>query len=192
MIDAKLAFDATKEIIDGLRAARSWKKSQDRDYFDQIVTPIYENSKVVFENYIWIFDHLIELLDDKENGVSHCIKFLMESRRTYQALRVDIRALAGEMEKSSRFQNDQFFTGIGALMKGGASQREGGYVDLSAYGYKRHTILGFVQGLSESEVPASQENLYFQKEARQQIQCLEKAWEDIAEGYAILKHKLLS
>ena len=107
-------------------------------------------------------------------------------------MRVDIRALTQEMQESSQFQNDLFFRGIGALMNGGASQRESGYVDFGDYGYKSHTILGFIEGMSRSEIPPSQENLYYQKNANAQIRCLEKAWEDIAKGYAKMKHDVFS
>lgn len=192
MLDTQLAYEATKTIIEGLFKARSWKKSKNREYFDEIITPIYVKCKLVYNNYISIFDRLIEMLDDENNGISYCIKFLEDNRRAYQAIRVDIRALVQEMEKSSGFQNDQFFTGISALMKGGVSQREGGYVDYSKYGYKRHTILDFIHGMSQSEVPSSQANLYYQKEARQQIRCLENAWEDIAKGHAKIKHEVFS
>jgi hypothetical protein len=130
MLDSQLAYEATKTIIEGLFKALSWEKSKNREYFDEIITPIYDNCKLVYNNYISIFDRFIEMLDDENNGISHCISFLENNRRAYRATRVDVRAIVQEMEKSSGFQNDQFFTGISALMKGGASQRESGYVDL--------------------------------------------------------------
>ena len=190
MLDAKLAFDATKTIAEGIMGALNWKGAKDKDYFEHIVSPVYENSRVIYQNYVGIFEKLIGLLDNEGSGINDSIKFLETNRREYQALRVDIRAIALEMEQSPRFKDDRFFLGIAALMKGGASQREGGYVRWDNYDYNRHTILSFVKGMSQSEVAPSQQNLHFQKQAEQQVRCLERAWEDIAAGYAKMKHDL--
>lgn len=196
MVEPSSVITAVRSLVDLVVDHQGRDRRNRAAYYEDFVEPLYRNAGTVYENYIELFQRLIETLEADDRDIDDAIKLLEQNRFRHQALRAELRAFANELERSKASDESGFAPALRALTMGGISLMEDedqSYVDFSAYGPihpARHTILYWIKGLSGGEVPKSQARQFYAKRAREQQDCLAAAWNDIAKAHAALKTEL--
>ena len=198
MIEPKSVIDSIKFIINAIKWFEGQKNKSDENYYNEIIYPLFQNCKIVYENYTSMFREVIRLLEEEKNGVDLAVIYLEKNRFKEQSLRAEIRAFADLLkDKSQVFGESGFFEGIYTLTMGGISLMEAedkkhvDFGDESKIHPSRHTLLYWVKGMSGGEIPVSQERGFYAERAQEQLDVLVLSWDKITRAHAALKIELL-
>jgi hypothetical protein len=157
------------------------------DYFQQSVQPLFNDAKIVFDDYEQLFGELLVRLSDQE-PMELILDWLEERRRKQWPLRVKIRALVA-MPHLSDEDLSKFEKGIWGILKGAASAIESGHAQAPEYGSGDHTVVDLMQEWKKRSKSPDYDRLV--RSARRQREALRDAWEDVASGFAEKQHELV-
>lgn len=179
-------------ILDNLIKLFNFMEKHDEKYFNSFIEPMYADAERIMYNYSGMFHELIKRLESDED-IDKITIWILEKRVEFKPLRMKVRALLDQ--KSFKIElADKFQKGIWFLLKGGISFSKNGHADMNEYGMGDHTVLDLIKVLTSGDLhPEKNEDgsLYGKERyilnAKRQLNCIELAWQDIVDGYAILK-----
>jgi hypothetical protein len=201
-----LLSDAVNLLDHLVRLSRSREESK-RKLFLEFIEPMYRDVEKIAQDYIELFNELINHLQEEEN-VTELIKWIEERRVKLHPLRIKTRSLLVEFPELRHQSAERskvpalllFRRSIWGLMKGGLSLVEEGHADLHEYGWGNHTVLDFLYNLPRRY--PSPRVTYAQAFtdskprlivlARGQLECVKQAWKDTTIAYARLKKDYLA
>ena len=187
-IDATVTdmIDSALKLIDRLLQLVKVREDNRAKRFKNIIEPMYQDAQSIMDDYNALFKELITKLETEED-VAPIIQWLETRRLEMVPVRIKTRAFLGTL----RFREnelDKFNKGIWGLMKGGITITEEGHVPMQEYGWGDHTVLDLLYMWSDRPVAVERER-YIQH-AKEQLAAIQRAWQDVNEGYAELKQEL--
>ena len=182
-------IDTAKNVIDLFIQLFTIKERNKEKYFNNYIEPLYKDAELIANDYFGLFNELLSRLETEEE-VYDIIKWIEERRMSFLLIRVKVRALLKVFDIQKEKSMNKFQKGVWGLMKGGLSFVEEGHSRMGEYGAMDHTVLDLLYAWSQQ--PISNNRARYLKNARQQLNAIERAWQDVAEGYAELKKQKLS
>lgn len=182
-------IDAVTRIIDKLTELLQIREQSKERYFRNFVEPLFQDAEKVADDYIALFTELVLKLKQQES-VPEVIEWIEGRKRELLPVRIKLRGTLNILYADTTEMN-KFEHGMWWLLRGGLSFTEEGYVQLNDDDhFGEHTVLDLLYGLSQE--PLSTNRKHFLKGASLQLQCVEKAWHEITEGYAEVKKQALA
>ena len=180
------------KLLQFIAGAIQWKTQKDRKFFEEIVAPVFEQAEVVFNDFVRIFDNLIEMLDEGETGLEDARRFLLRERRLNQSTRTKVREAIRILKEKRAFSSEPFERGLEGILCASVSHTEpGDHIDFAGFYKRNHTILGFLNEVSNNEVPAHMRPDFCRAQAMKQLEALETSFSSLTAGYLELKKRLL-
>ncbi|MFA3915960.1 hypothetical protein [Ruegeria hyattellae] len=180
------------KLLQFIADAIQWRARKDRKFFEEIVQPLFEQAEAVFNDFVRIFDKLIEMLDEGETGLEEARRFLLKERRLNQSTRTKVRETIKILKEKHTFSSESFERGLEGILCANVSHSEpSDHVDFAGYYQKNHTILGFLSEVSNNEVPAHMLPDFCRAQSMKQLEALETSFSSLTAGYLELKKRLL-
>jgi hypothetical protein len=184
-------IDAGVRIIDRLIQLLQTKEKRKEKYFNNFVEPLYKDAETIIKDYNTLFIELISKIEKAEDS-TEIIRWIEERRVTYLPLRTKVKALLSD-ENGTNAHTGKFERGIWFIMTGGLFIFEKKFIrpgDVHFPGAGRHTLLDLIDRFSAEPFKRSKDTYLYL--AKAQLRFIQKAWEDVAMGYAELKRRMLS
>jgi len=181
-------IDAAVRILEMLIELFEQKGRRRELYFREFVEPLFKDAEEVAKDYIGLFKDLIDKLEHEDN-IPNIIEWIEQRRGFFLPLRIKLRgALKAYFPDTANM--DKFQHGLWWLLRGGLTFIEEGHallIDDKVWG--DHTVLDLLYFWSQEPLYAHRDR--YVSNARRQLECIEKAWSEISEGYAQLKKKAI-
>ncbi|MDH3604707.1 MAG: hypothetical protein OEU26_34310 [Candidatus Tectomicrobia bacterium] len=159
--------------------------------FMQLIEAMYRDAESVFYDSTSLhLDLIVQLY--RHHEADEMITWLEAQRTAFFPLLMKVRALApggGADQRHGSSALGTFQHGIVGLMCGCAALVDEQSVQLERYGYSGPTVLALLYAQSPTPLPYYR-TLYVDS-AKKHFQVLERAWEDVVEGYAGIKYQCL-
>lgn len=193
-------LDQILKLIDYLLKLSKKRSETAGKYFEDYVAPTFGASQIVFEDYLNL---LYEVKRKVENGVerSEIARFLEDGRIKYLAVRIKLRAIIAQynmeheqgdrLHKIRRHALPKFESGILGLLRGGLATFENTPHDRNPYRVFGHTLLDVLYHFNSFDGDEEFWQRAMRDMIEDQLQALEAAWRDIADGYAELQANVL-
>jgi hypothetical protein len=184
-------IDTAISLLDKLMSLVSERRKNKTTYFSNGIEPIYRDAEQVAADYMALLHELLDRIARGERR-EDLARFLEERRLRLLPLRMKMRAILRHSDRRRDIEEsmDMFQRGVWGLMKGGLGFVEEGYADVPEYGWRDHTILDLLYRLSDEQQGRSTYHSY-ERAVRKQEECIQRAWQDVVDGYAEIRRKLL-
>jgi hypothetical protein len=100
------------KITDRLIELVKYREEKSRRIFDKLIEPIFNDLLLIHKDYLEMFEQVLRMLPDKDDGrkkVEKSLKraqaYLEEKRRTFEPIRVKLRAMVRELPKRPEKDN---------------------------------------------------------------------------------------
>ena len=180
-----------KKLFDFL-FRRQPEKDFSKDYFNNIVTPVFQEAQLVFHDHLATLKSLQVAIQAGE-PVAQVIDRLEKGRSMHLQNRIRLRGALSTRLGETYSQRSTFERGIWGLLRGGMATYEDGRVNLEPYCIgNRHTLLDILYHISGTAAIGGSDFSHFDAGTcfdmiHHQIITITRAFEDIEESYAEYK-----
>jgi hypothetical protein len=179
-------IDASITVIDRLVQLLTVRERNREKQFLNIIEPLYQDTQAIMGDYTALFVELISQLE-QDHDIPEIIRWIEARRMAFLPLRVKVRAFLDTFDSREQESMDRFQKGIWGVMKGGLSLVQEGHTNMMEYGWGDHTVLDLLYHWSHQPLGTHRPRLV--ENAKQQLASIQRAWADVAAGYASLKKK---
>jgi len=162
------------------------------EYYAEILTPVYNEAKTVFADYLATLKGLQSAIAANE-PVAQVIDRIERGRNTHLESRIRLRGALSTRLGETYSQRSTFERGLWGLLRGGMATYEDGRVNLEPYAHgNRHTLLDILYHISGTAAMGGPDFSQFDAATchdiiTHQIITITRAFEDISDSYAAFR-----